>query len=93
MLFRSLARLRLAQFAPEPIQIEPGVILPAGTYTATEGQTGVYLRGKLNWGNPDYHIELSAEQLAEMGVKTSQGLISAEIPLTKFVRSGHLKVT
>ena len=75
----------------EPVELEPGVILPAGTYPGTEKQIGVDLLQGIQWTNPTYHLELSAADLESCGAKNTRNLLSVEYDVTKFVRLGNIK--
>jgi hypothetical protein len=78
--------------ASNPVEIEPGITLPAGRYHGTEKQLGIALMGGMSWTKPDYKMELTASQLEAMGAKPSTSLISIEFGISRFVRSGELTV-
>ena len=47
----------------------------------------------MSWTKPEYTIELTADQLASIGVRISPNVTSAKYDVTTFVRSGELTVT
>jgi hypothetical protein len=47
----------------------------------------------VSWTPPRYTIEFTADELVSMGAPDTENLISDEIDVTKFVRSGELTVT
>jgi len=80
--------------AAHPVEIEPGLFLPAGSYAAESREIGVPARdGLTNWSKADYLLEFTGEQLAAMGVKNPDNLASAEYDLTAFVTSGEIVVS
>jgi hypothetical protein len=57
------------------VEIEPGIILPAGSYAGESREIGVpTLPGQTNWTRPDYLLEFTAKQLAAMGAKNTENL-------------------
>lgn len=78
--------------AKESVEIEPGIIMPAGTYSGISKQLGVYLMNGLNWTTPEYRIEFQAAQLADMGMQNTANLISCEFDVTKFIRTKQIEV-
>ena len=80
--------------ATHAVEIEPGVVVPPGHYTGTEWRTGLEtMSGDVSWAAPQYKIELTADQLASMGTTDTPNLISSDIDVTKFVRTGELTAT
>ena len=80
--------------ATHAIEIEAGVALPPGQYSGTEWRTGLEtMSGEVSWAAPQYKIELTADQLASMGTTDTPNLISSDIDVTTFVRSGELTAT
>jgi hypothetical protein len=77
-----------------PIEIEPGVFMPPGSYDAECKELGVSMMGgQIKWTPPEYMVEITADQFRAMGAKNvGASLISIETPLTQFVRSGQIKV-
>ena len=72
-----------------PVEIEPGLEVPAGTYT---GKTT--FRGQQNWTEPRYILELTAAQLnALAAAQPTPNLISVEYDVTKFVKLGQIVVS
>ena len=79
--------------AAAPVEIEPGIILPAGIYEGVEKRLGVPLMAGMSWTPPEYHLELSEVQLVAMGAKPTPNMISTEYDLSKFVRLGQITVS
>jgi hypothetical protein len=76
--------------ATHAIEIEAGVVLPPGQYSGTEWRTGLEtMSGEVSWAAP---IQ-TADQLASMGTTDTPNLISSDIDVTTFVRSGELTAT
>jgi hypothetical protein len=76
----------------QPIEIEPRLFLPPGEYGAEEKQLGVALMGGIQWTKPEYRIELTAEQLRQMGLPQTSNLLSVEFDVGKFVHSGEFVI-
>ena len=81
--------------ATHAINLGRGIILPSGYHLpATKTRPGLEtVSGGVSWTPPRYTIEFTADQLANMDVTYTENLISDEIDVTKFVRSGELTVT
>jgi hypothetical protein len=80
--------------ATHAVELQPGVALPPGHYSGTEWRTGLEtMSGDVSWLAPQYKIELTADELASIGTTDTPNLISSDIDVTKFVRSGELTVT
>lgn len=80
--------------ATHAFELKPGIVLPPGYYAGTETRTGLEtVSGGVSWTAPRYKIALTKEQLPKMGPRLVQRLISEEIDVSKFVRSGELTVT
>jgi len=80
--------------ATHALALKRGVILPRGHYTGTETRIGVEtISGNVSWTVPRYKIALTKEQLPKMGPRLVKRLLSEEIDVTTFVRSGELTVT
>ena len=71
-----------------PVEIEPGVVLPVGTYPGRSAQIGVEFKGSVVWSNPDITIALS--ELHSTG--RSSALDATEYDITRFVFSGAIVV-
>ena len=72
-----------------PVEIEPGLEVPAGTYTGKKKT----LRGQGST-EPQYVLELTAPQLnALAAAQPSVNLISVEYDVTKFVKLGQIQVS
>jgi hypothetical protein len=78
--------------ANAPVEIEAGVVLPAGTYTGEEKKLGVTAWGGQSWTKPRYMLPLTAEQLNAMGAKVSATLTS-HYDVTAFVKRGQILVS
>lgn len=77
--------------AAQAVELYPGVVLPPDVYLGTETQTCLEaVSGDVSWTPAQYKIELTADQLTSMGAQIEPGLISMNIDVTKFVRSGLL---
>jgi hypothetical protein len=81
--------------ATHAINLGRGIVLPSGYHLpATETRTGLEtVSGGVSWTPPRYTIEFTADELVSMGAPDTENLISDEIDVTKFVRSGELTVT
>ncbi len=83
---------RITLSAADKVEIERGIVLPPGSYDAIERQAGLELVDRTRWSEPEYRIEITADQLARMGAKNGEQLLSMEYDVTKFVRWGQLTV-
>jgi hypothetical protein len=79
--------------AKAQIEIEPGVILPAGSYNSMQKQIRLATLSGMSWTKPEYMVELSADQLVYMVAKNMENCISIEYDLTKFVRLGQIVIS
>jgi hypothetical protein len=80
--------------AKQAVELEPGVVLPSGYYSATETRSGLEtIGGDVTWAEPQYKIEFSAKELAKIGVKGAASRIFVKYDVTMRVRSGELTVT
>ena len=86
-------RVRLT--AASPVQLEAGVILPAGSHIGTSKVIGVpLLAGEIVWNLPTYVVEFSPDQLAAVGARNGIGnLVSLDYDVTTFVTAGQLVVS
>jgi hypothetical protein len=75
-----------------PVELEAGVVLPAGSYNGTSKETGLQTDQGVSWTSPTYHIELTSDQLVALGAKNVDHPVSTEYDLTKYVRSGEIEV-
>jgi hypothetical protein len=87
-----LAR-RITLSAANNIEIERGIVLPPGSYDGIERQAGLEMVDRTRWSEPEYKIEITADQFARMGANNAGQLLSIEYDVTKFVRWGQLTVT
>ena len=77
--------------AKQAVEIKPGVMLPAGYHTAIKTRTGLETRSSnVSWTPPQFSIKFTADELASMGATDTEKVISVEIDVTEFVRSGQL---
>ena len=74
------------------VEIRRGIVLPSGYHLpATETRTALEtISGGVSWKPPRYTIELTPDELAS--IDATDDLISDEIDVTRFVRSGELTV-
>jgi hypothetical protein len=80
--------------AKQPVELEPGVVLPPGYHTANETRSSLEtVSGDVIWTEPEYNIELTADQLARIGAKGAASRIFVRYSVTKFVRLGQLTPT
>ncbi len=79
--------------ATHAVELELNVVLPPGFYAGTEIRIGLETTSGVSWTKPEYTIELTADQLASIGVRISPNVTSAKYDVTTFVRSGELTVT
>ncbi len=71
------------------LEIEPGMVLPPGTYAGTRQE--LHFQGRLV--DTRYSLDLSADQLRSMGAwDLHPDLVSESWDVTKFVRSGDILV-
>ncbi len=74
------------------IEIERGVVLPAGSYAGTEKQVGIELVDRTRWREPEYKIEFTADQLDSIGASNATNLLPIAYDVTQFVRGGQLTI-
>ncbi|MEA2820274.1 MAG: hypothetical protein QOJ86_2278 [Bradyrhizobium sp.] len=74
----------------EPVEIEAGWMLPAGSYTGVMEEHGIETFKGVSWGKPRYGLELSAERLEEFGRKPQRGLDSNNYDLSRWIESGEV---
>jgi hypothetical protein len=80
--------------AQQAVELEPGVVLPPGTYDATEVRQGLEtMGGDVTWAEPHYKIEFSAKELAKIGVKGAASRVFVRYDVTTRVHSGELTLT
>jgi hypothetical protein len=84
---------RIILSASSDIEIERGVVLPAGNYAGFEGQVGVELVDRTRWREPEYKIEITADQIKRIGTSNATNLLPTVYDVTQFVRLGVLTVT
>jgi hypothetical protein len=90
MPFTEITKITLE--AAEAVDLHTGIALSPGSYPGTKTRTRVsYLDGSVIWTPTRYRIELTAEQLANMGAAVQPNQSSEEIDVTEFVRLGLLK--
>jgi hypothetical protein len=78
--------------ATEPVEIEPGVIIPAGTYAGIRVDTGLETHQGVSWAPPRYVLALTGEQVRSFGARVSANTSSVEYDVSKHVRLGKLTV-
>jgi hypothetical protein len=84
--------LRISVTAREAVEIESGLVLPAGTYPGMRTRIGVALGGRTSWTPPRYMIELTGLQLADMGVQNTDHSVTIDFDVTQLVNAGKLRV-
>jgi hypothetical protein len=84
--------LRISVTARDAVEIEGGLVLPAGLYPGTRTRIGVALGGGTSWTSPRYKIELTGRQLADIGVPNADHLVTIDFDVTPLVNSGKLRV-
>jgi hypothetical protein len=73
------------------VELESGVVIPPGIYPGTSSQTSIETNDKGTiLTEPEYRLELTADQLVSMGGQTARDLVSSEFDVTKFVQSGDI---
>lgn len=91
---RSVRKQRLRLTSSAAVELEPGLLLPAGTYTGESTEIGaLMLDGEISWTQPEFRMEFSAAELSAMGRKDTKNLLSMKITVTKFVRLGQLVIS
>ena len=84
---------RVSLEACSDLEIDPGLILPKGIYSAIETQLPVSaFSGLIAWTAPEYSLMLNEEQIAGMGVDPTSYGISEEFDVTDFVLTHRLKL-
>jgi hypothetical protein len=79
--------------ATAPVELEPGIVMQPGTYPGECKELGVRtIGGKTRWTPPEYSIEFTGRQLATMGMKKTEGLISIDWDVTPFVKLKQITV-
>lgn len=90
---RKLRRTQVRYRVSEPVEIEEGVLLPAGSYAGTMEEGGIDTMLGVQWMSPQYRLELSADELESMGRKNHPSIDSIDYDLAPFVRSGKIEVS
>jgi hypothetical protein len=90
MPFTEITKITLE--AAQAIELDTGVILPPGSYSGARMRTRDDLPGGVRWTPTRYRIELTAEQIANIGAKVQPHQTFEEIDVTKFVRRGSLTI-
>jgi hypothetical protein len=70
------------------VELEPGLVLPSGSYIGSKTRTRVDSTGGLSWTPSQYKLEFTADQLTSM----KPNLIAKNIDVAKFVRLGKVIV-
>ena len=74
------------------VELYTGVILPSGSYSGVETRAHEGARDRQVATTTRFRIELTAEQLVEMGATLQPNQGSEEIDVTEFVRQGQLTI-
>ena len=84
---------RVSLEAGSDLEIDPGLILPKGVYSAIETQLPVSaFSGLTAWTAPEYSLVLNEEQIAAMGGDPTSHGITEEFDVTDFVLTHRLKL-
>ncbi|WP_454616507.1 hypothetical protein [Bradyrhizobium cenepequi] len=75
------------------IELEPGVVMPPGSYRGQSKQLGMATLNGVSWTQPEYTVEFSGQQLAAMGMQNASNIISIDYNVTKYVRLGQIAVS
>ena len=78
--------------ATKEVELEPGVLLPAGFYDGVSNDVGVETSDGVSWTPQTYLVELTGAQLATIGATATNDLVSTEFDVTEHVRSGRIEV-
>jgi hypothetical protein len=80
--------------ATAPIELRPGLTMPAGTYPGLMQRTALSTHGGISWTAPQYKIAFSAEELSAMGAENLRSNLAGEgFTVTEFVRNGQIAVS
>jgi hypothetical protein len=85
---------RITLSALNNIEIERGIVLPAGSYAGYERQAGIEQIDRTFWREPEYKIEFTMDQLDRISTSNPANLLLSKVyDVTHFVRMGDLKIT
>lgn len=86
------ATKKIALEAACAVELYTGVVLPSGSYSGVEARAHEDARDRQVATTTRFRIELTAEQLADMGATLQPNQGSEEIDVTEFVRQGQLTI-
>jgi hypothetical protein len=75
-----------------PIELEPGLVLPSGSYRGTSKQLGFPRTDCIGWTRPEIFIRLTGDRLIGMGMKYVHHATLMEYELTRYVSLGAVTV-
>ena len=75
-----------------PVELEPGVLLPRGTYRGRMRQGGIDTFQGIVWTDQEFKLEFTGDKLAAMGKSDGARFQSIEYDVSKFVRAGQIQV-
>ena len=78
--------------AARAVELYTGVVLPPGSYSGIKARAHDDARNRQISTTTRFRIELTAEQLADMGATLQPNQSSEEIDVTEFVRQGQLTI-
>lgn len=90
---RKFKREEVEFLVDAPLEIESGVVLPAGEYEGHMEQHGYDALDDVSWAPAEYKLEVSAEDWGEMGGKVERDLVSTVIDLSRQVKQGLVRVS
>jgi hypothetical protein len=74
-----------------PVLLGKEFRLAVGVYRGSKKQLGVPLTGgEIQWRLPEFVVELSKDQLVDMGAKNVGSLLTVEYDITRYVRGGDV---
>lgn len=91
-MLRKTRRGRVWYTVSEPLEMEPGVVLPAGRYPGTMEQHGYVTYEEVDWAKPSYSMEVSASEMARMGKQVRRNDASFVCDITKHVRDKRVEI-
>jgi hypothetical protein len=78
--------------AGQAVELYAGVVLPPGSYSGIKARAQDNARNRQVSTTTRFRIELTAEQLADMGATLQPNQDLEEIDVTEFVRQGQLTI-
>jgi hypothetical protein len=75
-----------------PLEVDQGVILPAGTYKGETEQTETSALSGISWSDPNFYLSLDTIELGRMGIPGGPGLMGRRYLVTEHVHNGNIMV-